>query len=68
MRCRALLKTLPRHVAAGGALTAFLTAAAVIAATPLYEYACHEGNYGLEQILSGARAGERAAEAVRNKR
>ena len=35
--------------------------------TPLYEYACHEGNYGLEQILSGARAEERAAEAARRK-
>ena len=27
----------------------------------LYEYACHEGNYGLDGILSGARAEERAA-------
>ena len=27
----------------------------------LYEYACHEGNYGLENILAGARAAERAA-------
>jgi hypothetical protein len=26
---------------------------------PLYEYACHEGNYGLDGILSGARAEER---------
>ena len=24
----------------------------------LYEYACHEGNYGMEGILSGARAEE----------
>ena len=23
---------------------------------PVYEYACHEGNYGLINILSGARA------------
>jgi hypothetical protein len=23
---------------------------------PIYEYACHEGNYGLEGILGGARA------------
>ncbi len=29
---------------------------------PLYEYACHEGNYGLENILAGARAEEAAAE------
>ena len=27
---------------------------------PLYEYACHEGNYGLVNILKGARAAERA--------
>ena len=25
---------------------------------PLFEYACHEGNYGLLNILSGARAEE----------
>jgi hypothetical protein len=30
---------------------------------PIYEYACHEGNYGMFGILSGARAQERAAEA-----
>ena len=28
---------------------------------PVYEYACHEGNYGLRDILAGARADERAA-------
>ena len=27
---------------------------------PLYEYACHEGNYGLENILAGSRAAESA--------
>jgi hypothetical protein len=27
----------------------------------MYEYACHEGNYGMEGILSGARAQESAA-------
>jgi hypothetical protein len=27
--------------------------------SPLYEHACHEGNYGLEGILGGARADER---------
>lgn len=26
----------------------------------MYEYACHEGNYGLTGILSGARALEKA--------
>jgi hypothetical protein len=26
--------------------------------TPIYEYACHEGNYGMTNILSGARAQE----------
>ncbi len=28
---------------------------------PMFEYACHEGNYGMPNILSGARAAERAA-------
>jgi hypothetical protein len=27
----------------------------------IYEYACHEGNYGLQDILAGARAEEAAA-------
>ena len=27
----------------------------------IYEYACHEGNTGLEGILAGARADEKAA-------
>jgi len=30
---------------------------------PLYEYACHEGNYDMRNILSGARALERAGDA-----
>jgi len=30
---------------------------------PLYEYACHEGNYALPNILAGARAQEKSAEA-----
>jgi hypothetical protein len=25
----------------------------------VYEYACHEGNYGMEGILAGARGNER---------
>jgi hypothetical protein len=29
---------------------------------PVYEYACHEGNYALADILSGARAREKAAQ------
>ena len=29
---------------------------------PLYEYACHEGNYGLYNMLAGARQAEKAAE------
>jgi hypothetical protein len=28
---------------------------------PVYEYACHEGNYGMQGILAGARAEEQAA-------
>jgi hypothetical protein len=31
---------------------------------PVYEYACHEGNYGMQLILSGARSDEKNAEAV----
>jgi hypothetical protein len=31
----------------------------------LFEYACHEGNYGMEGILSGAREEERAAAGER---
>jgi len=27
---------------------------------PLFEYACHEGNYGMSGMLSGARAQEKA--------
>jgi hypothetical protein len=30
---------------------------------PLYEYACHEGNYGLFNILAGAQAEARATDA-----
>ncbi len=33
---------------------------------PIYEYACHEGNYAMEDILKGARA-EEAAKAARKK-
>jgi hypothetical protein len=32
---------------------------------PLYEVACHEGNYGMFNILSGHRAEERAAKGAR---
>ena len=32
---------------------------------PLYEYACHEGNYGLYNILAGARAKEKADAAAK---
>lgn len=30
----------------------------------IFEYACHEGNYGLEGILAGARAQEKTAQAA----
>jgi hypothetical protein len=33
----------------------------------IYEYACHEGNHGLEGILRGHRAEERAAEEAKKK-
>ncbi|THD81087.1 MAG: hypothetical protein E7812_05135 [Phenylobacterium sp.] len=32
---------------------------------PIYEYACHEGNYALPNILAGARQEERAAAAAK---
>jgi hypothetical protein len=28
---------------------------------PMFEYACQEGNYGMRNTLSGARAADRAA-------
>jgi len=31
---------------------------------PIYEYACHEGNYAMEGILAGAREAEKAGRAV----
>jgi hypothetical protein len=31
---------------------------------PIYEYACHEGNYGLSNVLSGARYQEKAQAAA----
>ena len=34
---------------------------------PLYEFACHEGNYSLPNILAGARAMEREAAAAKPK-
>lgn len=38
------------------------------AAKPLYEYACHEGNYALPGILAGARAEERAGREMEGNR
>ena len=31
-------------------------------AEQVYEYACHEGNYGMFNILSGSRADDQASE------
>jgi hypothetical protein len=36
-------------------------------AGPIFEYACHEGNYGMANNLAGARAEEKAAEAAARK-
>jgi len=33
---------------------------------PLYEYACHEGNYAIKNILSGSRLADAAADKTRN--
>ncbi len=35
---------------------------------PIYEFACHEGNYGLANTLSGVRAQEKAAEEAAKKK
>ena len=35
---------------------------------PMFEYACHEGNYAMEGILAGARADEQAAAATQGSR
>ena len=32
-----------------------------VSADPLFEYACHEGNYAMEGILAGARKDDAAA-------
>jgi hypothetical protein len=34
---------------------------------PIYEYACHEGNYAMTGILAGARAREKTAEEAAKK-
>ncbi len=34
---------------------------------PIYEYACHEGNYAMASVLAGARAEEKAAEEAAKK-
>lgn len=34
---------------------------------PIYEYACHEGNYAMASILAGARAAEKAAQEAAKK-
>ena len=37
-------------------------------AGPIFEYACHEGNYAMTDILGGARLQEKAAEADKEKK
>jgi hypothetical protein len=32
---------------------------------PLFEYACHEGNYAMETMLTGARTDDAAAAAAK---
>jgi hypothetical protein len=34
---------------------------------PIYEYACHEGNYGMFNLLAGARAEDKAADEAATK-
>ena len=47
--------------------TAMLTAKKDPSYWQVFEYACHEGNYGMFNILSGARAQEREAERAARK-
>jgi len=47
--------------------TAMLTGKRDASYWQIFEYACHEGNYGMFNILSGARAQERANEAAAKK-
>ena len=35
---------------------------------PIYEYACHEGNYSMENVLAGARAQEKSASTSARRR
>lgn len=51
-----------------GSYTAPYTREIIFDGTPdkIYEYACHEGNYGMMNILSGYRAEERMAAAAGN--
>jgi hypothetical protein len=35
---------------------------------PIFEYACHEGNYGLRNVLAGARAQEKENAAAQTKK
>ena len=35
---------------------------------PIYEYACHEGNYAMPDILGGARLAEKTAEGAKEKK
>ena len=44
---------------AGGAVTAAIPLQGVPDYT-IFEYACHEGNYSIRNVLSGARAQEQA--------
>ena len=34
---------------------------------PMYEYACHEGNYGMTNLLSAARTVDKEAQSGANK-
>ena len=52
-----------------GNYTAPYTREIIFDGTPdkIYEYACHEGNYGMTNILSGHRTEERLAAETSNR-
>ena len=43
----------------------FLLCESRVTQGPLYEYACHEGNHSMVNVLSGARAQDAAAAAAK---
>jgi hypothetical protein len=69
-RCIMFLQSGPPIIPTNGPWTKPWTAALLIEKSEgvIYEFACHEGNYALPNVLSGARAQERLAGEAAKKR